>query len=81
MISTVTTKGQVTIPVEIRSRFHINPSDRVDFIIDGDRIIIIPIKTLKQLRGSVAAVNNGNISSERQSAKQVLSRKMAEEMA
>ena len=81
MISTVTTKGQVTIPVEIRSRFHINPSDRVDFIIDGDKIMIIPIKTLKQLRGSVTAISNGNITSERQLAKRVLSRKVAEEMA
>jgi len=81
MISTVTTKGQITIPVDIRSRFHIKPNDKVDFIIDGERIIITPVKTLKQLRGSVKPSDmGGDLTKERQLAKQVLARRISEEL-
>lgn len=38
--SSVTTKGQVTIPVELRERFGIKPGDRVGFVADGDRIVL-----------------------------------------
>lgn len=80
MISTVTTKGQVTIPVDIRSRFHIRPNDKVDFVIDGERIIITPVKTLKQLRGVVLPTGDGLLSSERQLAKQTASGRVLEEL-
>lgn len=80
MISTVTTKGQITIPVNIRSFFHIQPNDKVDFIIDNGRIIITPVKTLKQLRGSVNPSGMGGITSERQQAKQTLAMKISEEL-
>jgi AbrB family looped-hinge helix DNA binding protein len=55
MLSTVTTKGQVTIPVDIRSLFHIRPNDRVDFVVEGDRIVLTPVRSLKDLRGAVQA--------------------------
>lgn len=32
----VTTKGQVTIPLEIRHKMNITPATEVDFIIGGD---------------------------------------------
>ena len=38
--SSVTTKGQVTIPVELREKLGIRPGDRVRFIEEGDRILI-----------------------------------------
>lgn len=38
--SAVTTKGQVTIPVELRERFGIKPGDRVGFVEEGDRIVL-----------------------------------------
>jgi AbrB family looped-hinge helix DNA binding protein len=40
--STVSTKGQVTIPLEIRTRLGLREGDRVLFIVDGDRTIIRP---------------------------------------
>ena len=54
MISTITTKGQVTIPIAIRRQYGINPNDQVDFITEGDRIILVPVKTLQDFRGIVA---------------------------
>ncbi len=53
-ISKVTSKGQATIPKEIRERLGIKPGDRVAFVVRGDTVIVIPIKgTLRDLRGSI----------------------------
>jgi antitoxin PrlF len=79
MLSNVTTKGQVTIPAEIRTRFQIRPNDRVDFFIDGDRIIITPVKTLKQLRGTVTAAGSGILAEERAEAKRAVAERVAGE--
>jgi AbrB family looped-hinge helix DNA binding protein len=81
MLSNVTTKGQVTIPVEIRTRFHICPNDRVDFYIDGERIIITPVRTLKQLRGSIAAVGSSTLVKEREEAKRAVAERVTGETA
>jgi len=51
MLSTVTSKGQVTIPKEIRDLLHIRLNDKVDFVLDGDRVLLVPVKTLLDLRG------------------------------
>jgi len=79
MLSNVTTKGQVTIPAEIRARFHIQANDRVDFYIDGERIIITPVRTLKQLRGYIAAVGSGDFAKEREAAKHAVAAHVTEE--
>jgi antitoxin PrlF len=39
----VTTKGQVTIPQEIREHLGIRPGAEVDFKIDGDVVRIVPV--------------------------------------
>ena len=38
LFSTVTTKGQVTIPQEVRRLLGVTPRDRVVFLVDGDEI-------------------------------------------
>ena len=81
MLSTVTTKGQVTIPVDIRSLFHIRPNDRVDFIVEGDRIVLTPVRSLKDLRGAVKAAGNGNAATERTVAKAAVAKRVKDEMA
>jgi AbrB family looped-hinge helix DNA binding protein len=81
MLSAVTTKGQVTIPVEIRSRFNIYPNDRVDFIVDGERIIIKPVKSLKELRGAVKAKSKTDESGERTVAKAAVAERVKAEMS
>ncbi len=43
----VTSKGQVSIPKEIRKTLHLKPGDEVDFKIEGNCAVMIPIKTLK----------------------------------
>ncbi len=42
--ATVTSKGQVTIPKEIRKRLHIKTGDRLDFRLEEDGTVrIVPI--------------------------------------
>ncbi len=48
----VTTKGQVTIPLEIRKKLNITPSTEVDFIIgEDDRVYIIKSSKPAQKKG------------------------------
>jgi AbrB family looped-hinge helix DNA binding protein len=37
----VTSKGQVTIPIEIRERLGFLPETEVDFVVDGDGVRIV----------------------------------------
>jgi len=50
----VTVKGQVTIPRAIRSAMCIEAGDGMVFMIEGDRVIMVPIKrrSLTELRGA-----------------------------
>ncbi len=54
----VTTKGQVTIPIDIREKLGITPDTEVDFIQKGDRVFLMKRKgtaratrKLNRLRG------------------------------
>jgi len=38
--SSVTTKGQVTIPMELREKLGIKPGDRVGFVDEGGKIVL-----------------------------------------
>jgi AbrB family looped-hinge helix DNA binding protein len=39
--STLTSKGQVTIPAEVRRRLGLHPGDHVGFIVDGDEVRLV----------------------------------------
>jgi antitoxin PrlF len=54
LVRTVTRKGQVTIPVEIRRRLGIDPGDRVIFYLEGDEVYLAPMtETLESAFGAV----------------------------
>lgn len=40
----VTTKGQVTIPQDIRDRMGIRPGTEIRFVIEGNAVRLIPVK-------------------------------------
>jgi antitoxin PrlF len=42
--SSISSKGQVTVPQEIRRRLGLVAGDRVDFVIDGDKTVIRPAR-------------------------------------
>lgn len=53
--STLTTKGQTTIPEKIRKALHIKPGDRLEYEIKGDRAIIRVHPGIRSLKGVLAS--------------------------
>ncbi len=45
MIATLTSKGQITIPKEIRRKFSLHAGDHVSFVVIGDHVELTPIST------------------------------------
>lgn len=45
MRSTITARGQTVIPAEIRRRFQLDPSKKLEWIVDHDGIKVIPVKS------------------------------------
>jgi AbrB family looped-hinge helix DNA binding protein len=43
MKSKVTARGQVSIPVEIRKRFNIEPESKLEWIVEGSTIKVVPL--------------------------------------
>ena len=39
--ATLTSKGQVTIPAEVRRRLGLQPGDHIGFVIDGDEVRLV----------------------------------------
>jgi len=53
--ATVTSKGQITIPVDIRSALKLEAGDRVDFVIgESGQVVFMPItKNITSLKGLI----------------------------
>jgi len=50
--STITSKGQITLPKENRDRLHVAPGDRIDFVEENGVVVVRPARSrLRQLRG------------------------------
>lgn len=52
-MATITSKGQTTIPKEIRDHLKLHPGDRIDFIIESEGRVIMEPSTIdvKELEG------------------------------
>ena len=52
--STVTSKGQTTIPKKVRELLHLKSNDKIVYITDGKRVFLTPINgTILDLKGVV----------------------------
>jgi AbrB family looped-hinge helix DNA binding protein len=51
--ATLTSKGQTTIPKEVRDHLHVSPGDKLDFLIDAEGRVVLRPATLdvRQLKG------------------------------
>lgn len=51
--STITQKGQVAIPKEIRDFFNLKASDKLHFSVENNKIIAEPIPTIESMFGII----------------------------
>lgn len=49
----ITSKGQITIPAEIREKFGLQPGEKAQFIVEQNEIKVKPVQTLDDLMGSL----------------------------
>jgi AbrB family looped-hinge helix DNA binding protein len=54
---TISPKFQVVIPKEIREKLRLQPGQRVHAIAYGDRIELIPVRPVTQMRGFLAGID------------------------
>ncbi len=54
-LATLTSKGQITLPKEVREQLQLRPKDQLLVTVQGDRIILIPIRVrpLTELFGAL----------------------------
>ena len=52
-VATVTSKSMVTIPVRIREKYGIEEGSKVEFIESEQGLFLVPLRTLRELRGSL----------------------------
>lgn len=60
IISTVTSKGQVTIPAEVRKYLGLNTNDKVAFVIDEEGTVQLKVpryRDIASLRGAAGSLN------------------------
>jgi antitoxin PrlF len=82
--SRVTSKGQVTIPASARLAAGLEPGDQVLFVVEGERITLVPVKSRKltDLAGALAtsdAAPVADYAQARAAAGHALGEAMAEE--
>ncbi|HEX6567235.1 MAG TPA: type II toxin-antitoxin system PrlF family antitoxin [Chthoniobacterales bacterium] len=55
-VSTVTSKGQTTIPGEIRRLLKLKPGDRIEFVVEADgKVVLVPATVpVSELEGLLA---------------------------
>jgi len=53
--STVTTKGQTTIPRKVRKALRIEPGTRLEYVVDGDQVTIRVQPGLRSLKGALSS--------------------------
>ena len=76
----LSSKGQTTIPKEVRDYLHLSPGDRVLFVIREEEVLLQPVtQTLLDLRGSIKPRRRPeDFDAVRQEVKKRVSRKLVD---
>ena len=54
---TVSPKFQVVIPKEVREKLGLSPGQKIQVVVYGDRIELIPIRPTRQMRGFLKGID------------------------
>ena len=58
--SSISIKGQITIPKQVRNSLKLKAGDRITFVTDGEKAILLPIRgDLLSLRGLLKRYSGG----------------------
>jgi AbrB family looped-hinge helix DNA binding protein len=61
--SSISSKGQVTVPQEIRNRLGLSAGDRIEFVIEGEKTVIRPSRgsssPFEKYKGVLATFSRG----------------------
>ena len=75
--STITSKGQVTIPKKLRDSLSLRTNDKVIFVRRDDSLILKPVKGILDLRGSVQSDSTQGYKKIRENVKKRVTRGIA----
>ena len=51
--STITSKGQTTLPRDVRRALDLQAGDRIRYVVEGGEVRILPVRKLGALRGII----------------------------
>lgn len=73
MTVTVSTRGQIVIPADIRKRYHITPASRLEFIDTGKEIVVVPIPkdSFARSRGVLKGVSTKDLQKSRRATRRL----------
>lgn len=54
---TVSPKFQIVIPKEIRKKLGLLPGQRIQLVVYGDRIELIPVRPVRRMRGFLKGID------------------------
>ncbi len=54
---TVSPKFQVVIPKEVRNKLRLSPGQKMQIIVHGNRIELIPVMPVKRMRGFLKGID------------------------
>lgn len=58
-IALLTSKGQITVPKEVRKALNLKPSEKVIVVVEGDQAVLKPLKgNILDIGGSVKIPDN-----------------------
>ncbi|TAK37140.1 MAG: AbrB/MazE/SpoVT family DNA-binding domain-containing protein [Chloroflexota bacterium] len=82
LLSTVTSKGQVTIPAEIRRMLRVSPHDKIAFVVEDDEVRIARRGSVVAQTAGVLKTDQPPLSAEklREAAEQAIAEDVSERM-
>lgn len=82
LVTTMTQRGQITVPAEVRRLLGLKPHDKVAFTIEDGEVRLVPVAfTLETAFGSVAPLHDGIDVDERiRQAKEERAERLVEKM-
>ena len=79
-ISKITERGQTTLPSQVRKALGLQPHDSIIYIIEGDRVVIKPLRgDILDLRGRLKVKNKIDFKNLREDTKKAVAKKIVKE--